>query len=107
MLGRRRRYDINDKHERFYSALNSILQGTAAELMKLKIREMYRQRKRLGLTMRSTVHDEENSTKPKGVEGRLEIARFMDEQLIPMRVPILWETGFGPNWEETKKLEAA
>lgn len=100
LLGRRRRYDAGDK---FYSALNSVLQGSAADLMKLKLLLLYRERKRLGLTMRSTVHDESNNTVPMDADYGA-IADFMDEQLVPMQVPILWETIFGPNWEDAKKF---
>jgi DNA polymerase I-like protein with 3'-5' exonuclease and polymerase domains len=96
-LGRRRRYDRNNPRERFYSAMNSVLQGSAADVAKLKIKRLYAERKRFGLTLRSCVHDEANGTVPEVVP---ELAKFMNEQEIDLNVPVLWKTGFGPNWED-------
>lgn len=100
ILGRRRRYDVNNSKERFYSALNSIMIGGEADYIKKKLLREYRERKRFGITLRSTVHDEINKTGPS--ESKQMIADFMNEQEIPMRVNILWETGVGPTWEDAK-----
>ncbi|HLZ10538.1 MAG TPA: DNA polymerase [Chloroflexota bacterium] len=102
ILGRRMRYDVHgsDRSERFYSALAKLLQGTEGDLIKLKIRRLYRERKRLGVTLRSTVHDEVNKTTPN--EAKETIASFMSEQEFPMEVPINWDTGIGGSWEDAK-----
>lgn len=97
ILGRRRRYIGTG--ERFYSALNSVFQGGAADMMKIKILESYRNRKRLDLTMRFTVHDEsdgdfENSGQLKAWED------LLNTQSLDMHVPIMWKGGTGANWGE-------
>jgi DNA polymerase-1 len=100
ILGRRRRYDVNNDKERFYSALNAVLQGgMTGDLIKLKILHLYRERKRFGITMRATVHDELTGNIPDNGIFR-ELAEFMNEQELPLELPIVWESGTGKNWEE-------
>jgi DNA polymerase I-like protein with 3'-5' exonuclease and polymerase domains len=77
ILGRRRRYA---KGDRFYSGLNSVLQGSAADLMKLKLRRLYRERKNLDML--------------KKLEECFAVQEF------PLRVPITWELSTGKNWRE-------
>lgn len=98
ILGRRARFP---KKIRIHSALNRIVQGTAADINKRVMIEVYRLRKSLGLTMRATVHDEVDSDLAE--PGRLpEIEKIFNTQYIPLRVPILWEAGIGPSWGEAK-----
>lgn len=96
ILGRRRRYP---ERERTYSALNAKIQGTAADIMKLKLLTVYRERRRLGLTLRYPVHDE--------IAGDLEdparaseLKELLDEQSIQLSVPIVWNVKTGKNWRE-------
>lgn len=96
ILGRRRRFEEGDKA---YAGLNTICQGSAAEVMKTKILETYRNRKRIGLTMRYPVHDEKNTTSPNP-EAEREFEELLNTQTLPFEVPILWEVGEGANWEE-------
>jgi DNA polymerase I-like protein with 3'-5' exonuclease and polymerase domains len=96
VLGRRRRYRTGD---RFYSAMNSILQGTAADIMKRKILELYRNRKRLGLTPRFTVHDEKDGDVESN-EALPEIQKLLDTQTTALNVPIIWNAKTGANWQE-------
>lgn len=100
LLGRRRRYDVNNPNERFYSALNAVIQGgMTGDLIKLKILHLYKERKKFGLTMRATVHDEINGDIPDG--GVFEpLSEFMNIQEYPLEVPIIWESRVGANWEE-------
>ena len=91
--GRRRRYGPGD---RFYSALNAVFQGTAASIMKRKIKEMYENRKRFDLVMRYPVHDEENGDVPN--DDVREIGKLLNEQTTEISVPITWELGTGDNW---------
>src|SRR6266446_1527800 len=96
MLGRRRRYLPGD---RYYSALNSILQGTAADAMKLKILALYNERKTLGTQPRLTNHDEvlgdvgESYTVAR-------VTELLAEQVLPTRVKLTWDVGMGKNWKE-------
>ena len=52
---RRSRFPTNHKT---YISLNRKLQGSAADLMKVKLAELHRQRTWTGLLMRLTVHDQ-------------------------------------------------
>jgi len=97
-IGRRRRYPPGGS-TRFYSALNAVFQGTAADIMKRKVREVHRERKTLDLTQRFTVHDEfDGSTPDPGMTPRYR--ELLNEQTTPLRVPITWEVGTGKNWQE-------
>lgn len=78
ILGRRRRYHAGD---RFYSGLNSVLQGSAADLMKLKLLRLYNERKNLKTF--------------KDLEECFAVQEFK------LRVPITWECSVGDNWKET------
>ena len=106
LLGRRRRYapDADGRIDRLHSGLNAHIQGTAADIMKLKIRQVYDARKTLGLTMRMTVHD--------ALEGDLEdpetardLRDLLDKPALPLRVPIRWDVELGPNWADVIKLD--
>jgi Mesyanzhinovviridae DNA polymerase len=97
-LGRRRRYEPGD---RFYSALNSILQGTAGDIVKRKVLETHRARKKLGLTPRITMHDEKDGTSANP-NVKAEFDGLLNEQTTPLKVPILWKTGTGANWHAAK-----
>lgn len=99
LLLRRRRYDRDDPEEAFYSALNSVLQGGAADLVKLKILRLYNERKRFGLTLRSQVHDEANGSIPED-NNAVSLNDFMNEQEMDLELPIMWKSGVGKNWEE-------
>lgn len=98
LLGRRRRYP--DK-QNLHSALNAVIQGSAADVFKLKILALYRDRHTIGIhKLRFPVHDEEvgDIYKVPGVRQRLEEA--FAESVIPLKVPILWDIGYGANWRE-------
>jgi DNA polymerase-1 len=99
IMGRRRRYPTG---ERLHSALNAIIQGTAADTLKVKLLEVYNNRRTLGITLRATVHDEldgdiENPTKSREFKELLDAP----DSRIPCRVPLLWDVETGPNWRAT------
>lgn len=98
-LGRRRRYALNSAIERYYSAMNAVFQGGAADLMKLKLLRLYNERKRIGLTLRSSVHDEANGDVPNA-EALVEVQKVFDEPELDLLVPIRWEVKTGANWHE-------
>ncbi len=98
VMGRRRRYP---EGERLHSALNAVIQGTAADTLKVKLLETYNNRKFLELLMRFTVHDEidgdlKNSSKKKDFKELLEAP----DSRIPCSVPLLWDVETGHNWRE-------
>jgi DNA polymerase-1 len=99
IMGRRRRYPTG---ERLHSALNAIIQGTAAETLKVKLLETYNNHKFLEINLRATVHDEAdgdiyNKSKVKDFKELLE----SPDDRIPCRVPIKWDIEIGRNWKET------
>jgi DNA polymerase-1 len=111
ILGRRARFAddvasnknrtiINDK---FYIAINRIIQGSAADVLKLKLRDLYRERHSLGIhKLRLTVHDEFDFD-VETEEAVQEIKRFLDTDLgLGIRVPLRWEVKRGPNWADLK-----
>lgn len=101
ILGRCSRFPDGD---RIHKALNAIIQGGAADIMKQKLVELYAQRRELGLTLRYTVHDEVDGDVVDREAGR-RVAAALNKQSFPqLKVPILWETGVGPNWAKTENI---
>jgi len=95
-LGRRRRFVSGD---RFYSALNCVLQGTAADLMKLALLELYNERKTVQYVQRATVHDETDGDAMTDKSQKL-VNELLAEQRLKLDVPITWSVGTGKNWKE-------
>jgi DNA polymerase I-like protein with 3'-5' exonuclease and polymerase domains len=86
-------------------ALNAVLQGSAADLMKLAMVQIWD----AGLmnddnVMHLTVHDEldwSTQAGPAGQEHAAEVKRIM-ESVYPIRVPIIADMEVGPSWGEVK-----
>jgi DNA polymerase-1 len=98
VMGRRRRYPTG---ERIHSALNAIIQGTAADTLKVKLLEVYNARAYLTIDLNATVHDEldgdiENPERKVDYKEALEAP----DSRIPCDVPLLWEVNVGANWKE-------
>lgn len=96
ITGRRSRFP---KRERLHKALNGVIQGSAADIMKKKLIELHRERKRTGFIMRMTVHDEVCGDSPDKCCAE-QVAEILNRQTTPLRVPILWEVATGANWRE-------
>lgn len=95
LLGRRGRFPDN---QRLHKALNMIIQGGAADIMKQKMVEVHRERKNIGFVPRLTNHDEicGDGQRPDTAQKLLEI---LNTQSFPeLRIPILWDVKSGPNW---------
>jgi DNA polymerase-1 len=103
LLGRRARFP---HRIRLHKALNAVIQGSAADINKQKIVELYRTRKQTGLKLRLTIHDEAVGDVPN-VEAARAVAQVLNAQSFTTEVPILWETKVGPNWANGKALEVA
>lgn len=100
IMGRRRRYPTG---ERLHSSLNAVIQGTAAETLKVKLLETYNYRHELKIELRATVHDElDGDIDPDPIYKQKfkELLEAPDER-IPCRVPLLWTVKTGQNWRET------
>lgn len=100
ILGRRARFGPND---RVYSAANRCVQGTAADIFKLKLRTIYRERRNLGITaLRQSVHDEQVGDCDPDPKYAKKIQECFNEQEIDLRIPITWQVKIGKNWKECK-----
>lgn len=97
LLGRRARFKRTD---RLYSALNAVIQGTAADIMKKKLVELFRERKILNFKMRITVHDEVVGDVPDEASARRCLELLNDQSFPQLKVPILWVCTIGKNWAE-------
>lgn len=98
ILGRRARFPNG---ERSYKALNAVLQGSAADLNKMTLVDVYAARKALGLQMTITVHDEIDGSlaDPASLPA---LRDLLNVQRLPLRVPILWACQTGRSWAEAK-----
>ena len=87
------------------TAINTPLQGTAADLIKLAMIAI--DRKLAGEKMRSRmilqVHDELIFEVPGDEKAEMEsIVRTEMEGVVKLRVPLVADLGFGPNWRDLK-----
>jgi len=98
LMGRRSRFPGG---ERTHKALNAIIQGTAADYMKLKLVALEDTAKDTGLVLRFTVHDEVCGDVPDEEAAR-KVAAVLGEQALDLRVPLLWSGKTGANWAECK-----
>jgi DNA polymerase-1 len=99
MLGRRARFD--GQYKRVHSALNRVIQGTAADLNKLMLVDLYEHRKEFDLRLRLTVHDEVDCDM-FNVSKLPALREFFDKQRLDLKVPILWDVAVGPSWAGAK-----
>ncbi len=107
LLGRRRflkNINSNNRVVRQFEervAINMPIQGTAADMIKIAMINIYRElkRKKTKTKMVLQVHDELLFDAHKDeVEELRPMIKEMMENAIPMNVPILVETGIGDNW---------
>src|SRR5262249_42462981 len=85
------------------TAVNTPLQGTAADLIKLAMIEIDRELREQELKSRMLlqVHDELLFEVPKGeIETMRELVREKMEKVHPLKVPLDVEIGVGPNWRD-------
>lgn len=96
LLGRRARFPNG---ERLHSALNRVIQGSAADILKKKLKQVYDLRHKLNFKMRFTVHDELDGD-IDSQEDADKIKAVLEEPIeeFKIRVPLIWETEVGPSW---------
>lgn len=82
-----------------YAACNRLIQGSAADQMKMALVEL----RRAGIPILVTVHDESDLSVPMGAAGERRIAEVREimEQILPLRVPVVAEAKAGANWAAT------
>ncbi len=101
LLGRRARFNESGKR---HAALNAIIQGSAADINKLKIIDVHRERKRTGFVMRFTVHDELCGDCPDRTCYDM-VKDILNQQSINLKVPILWDVQIGHHWAHNESLD--
>ncbi|MGQ9672104.1 MAG: DNA polymerase I [Candidatus Aminicenantales bacterium] len=86
-------------------ALNAPIQGSAADLMKKAMIDIWHEFKARGLQTRMIlqVHDELVFEVPENEKSQVEpIVREKMERVYPLRVPLKVHLGWGTNWAEAK-----
>lgn len=106
LFGRRCRFplvrgeDGNVSRERTYKALNGIIQGGAADILKQTLVEVDRCEKDLDYEMIMTVHD---SLEGYGTERTYApLMELLNEQRVKLSVPILFDGKRGASWGQTE-----
>ena len=88
--------------DKFYPFFNYLIQGTAADIMKVSLVEAYRAGVYDVLKLHLLVHDETGTSIPKTLEG---IQAYQAQQdilsnTVKLKVPILAEADYGISWGE-------
>ena len=99
--GRRIRFEKHgDEYWRTHKALNGIIQGSAADQMKMALHAFMVE----GIPANLTVHDEADRSIPRGEEGERIKRRMVEimETIVPLEVPMIAESLTGPNWGACK-----
>jgi DNA polymerase-1 len=97
--------DVQARNRAEREAMNTPLQGTAADLMKLAMvkTQLRLEREKMQTRMILTVHDELVFEAPEPELDRAkEIVRQEMEGAYAMRVPLRVDLGVGQNWKEAK-----
>jgi DNA polymerase-1 len=97
--------DVQARNRAEREAMNTPLQGTAADLMKLAMVKAQARLKREQMQTRMilTVHDELVFEAPEAeLDKAQQIVREEMEGAYPMRVPLKVDLGVGLNWKEAK-----
>jgi DNA polymerase-1 len=89
------------------TAINSVIQGSAADLIKLAMIATYRrlQRERLPARMLLQIHDE--LIFEVRADALLSVARIVSEEMAgvwSLKVPLKVDLEAGPNWADTEKI---
>ncbi len=97
--------DVPARNRAEREAMNTPLQGTAADLLKLAMVKAHARlaREQLATRMILTVHDELVFEAPESeLEAAREVVREEMEGVYPMKVPLRVDLGVGKNWREAK-----
>lgn len=95
LLGRRRHFAPGDRT--YTKGFSSWDQGSAADLFKLKMIELYEAQR---VALRMFVHDEFVYDTDPDPEYKRVTEELLNSQSLKLRVPILWQTGYGANWRQ-------
>lgn len=91
----------------FRKALNKIIQGTAADVMKKAMVDSFDAGIFNTLIPHLTVHDEIDVSMPKTKEGEEAVKemKYIFENTIKFKVPLILDLEIGPNWADLKDYE--
>lgn len=96
-----RTYGYRIQRAMAHKALNRQLQGSAADLQKLALRECWRNGVFAAIGVpRLIVHDEADFSDPGGCDDGFREFKRISETVIPLRVPVIADEEVGPNWGE-------
>jgi DNA polymerase-1 len=104
ILKRRRRFPGG---KGTYKAFNSVVQGSAADVMKKAMKDAFDAGIFNTLLPHLTVHDEMDVSKPRtraGDEAMREL-KYIMENCVQLKVPLVVDPEIGPNWGELKEIE--
>lgn len=104
LLGRRRRFP---DRRWCYKALNALVQGSAADIMKAAMVRAWEDGIFNALVPHLTVHDELDCSVPKTAEGRDAVRELkrVCETAVQLNVPLIAECVLGSSWaDEAEKL---
>jgi len=104
ILHRRARLQNSNKA---YVMFNRLIQGGAADVMKKAMSDAYQAGVFDVLHPHITVHDEMDCSMPRTKEGNEagKELKYIMENCIKLRVPIIADCEYGPSWGELKKWE--
>ena len=111
LMGRRRAIpEINGNNAQIRSlgerlAINSVVQGSAADLIKLAMVNVQRRidEERRPVKLLLQIHDELIFESPEDVaEEQARVIREVMESAMTLRVPLRVDSGVGPNWRDAK-----
>lgn len=82
---------------RTYKALNALIQGSAADQMKLALVLL----RRAGIRVQLTVHDEADMSVPRGADAFIAQIKGIMEEAVTLLLPVIAEVKTGAHWGET------
>jgi len=97
--------DVPSRNRAEREAMNTPVQGTAADLMKLAMIKVHArlEREKMRTRMLLTVHDELVFEAPEAeLEQACELVKAEMESAYPLKVPLRVDIGVGRNWKEAK-----
>ncbi len=97
--------DVQSRNRAEREAMNTPVQGTAADLLKIAMVKTHARlrREKMKTRMILTVHDELVFEAPDGeVEAARRLVKEEMEGVYPMRAPLRVDLGVGENWREAK-----
>lgn len=94
-IGRRFRFPMEEDGKRYKflnKALNRLIQGSAADMTKMALRDMWR----AGIVPHGTVHDEIDLS--SGSRKEVQQVKDIMENAMPLTIPVVVDVGSGHNW---------